>query len=88
MDKLNQHNIFASIAKQGTVTKITDEKFNDQHPGSINTGYTQTGFYLREPTVGERFNLGTLSTSMVTELLEDGKFRTLNSVYQLVEEVK
>jgi hypothetical protein len=73
------------------VTKITDNVFNNDHPNGVNEGFSVEGFYINEPTVGERFvvvNKGLhtlLSTSPVTEVLDNGLFKTENSTYKIEE---
>ena len=50
------------------------------------------GYYTKEPTTGERFNLtaisyrdkphlGGISTSVVTKIIDENTFETLNSIY-------
>lgn len=52
------------------------------------------GFYTKEPTIGERFELYAInsenrgiSTSRVTKIIDSTTFETLNSIYQ-IEEIK
>lgn len=47
------------------------------------------GFFTKEPTVGERFNLSYISfreqgisTSPVTKIIDGNTFETLNSIYR------
>ena len=47
------------------------------------------GYFIKEPIVGERFNLGYInnnyqgiSTSIVTKIIDENTFETLNSVYK------
>lgn len=94
MDKINEMKLGLILemgddtGTLGTVIKLKDEKFDGSHPNNINEGYSKKGYFKERPTVGQRFNIGNFSSSQVIELLEDGKFRTLNSIYQLVEESK
>jgi len=52
------------------------------------------GYFTKEPTIGERFNLlpitsfgkshlGGISTSSVTKIIDENTFETLNSVYRI-----
>jgi len=51
------------------------------------------GYFTKEPTIGERFNLlpihpakhhlGGISTSIVTKIIDENTFETLNSVYKI-----
>lgn len=52
------------------------------------------GYFTKEPTIGERFNLypiksfgkphlGGISTSIVTKIINKNTFETLNSVYRI-----
>lgn len=73
------------------LTKLSDDKFNGNHPNFILEGMYWIGHITSKPKKGERFHLGNekdhprnhLWTSTVTELLEDGKFKTNNSTYKL-----
>lgn len=73
------------------LTKLSDNKFEGKHPNHILQGMSWEGHINAKPIVGYRFHLGNhldhprnhLYTSVVTEILKDGKFKTLNSTYQL-----
>lgn len=71
------------------ITKISDDKFNGNHPNYIDEGYTQFGFLVESPIVGERFKVrGTtltsgLLTSIVTEIIDENTFKTENSTYRI-----
>lgn len=73
----------------GTLTKISDDKFNGNHPNGINQGLVLKGNFTKKPTKGERFyfnseKISYFSTSTVTEELnENGIFKTLYSTYKL-----
>lgn len=52
------------------------------------------GVFVKEPIIGERFNLypitsfgkphlGGISTSLVTKIIDENTFETLNSVYRI-----
>lgn len=70
--------------------KVSDEVFNGRHPHYIYEGYTQYGTLENEVTVGERCYVVNpcryndyLSTSKVTEIIDDNTFRTENSIYKI-----
>lgn len=71
--------------KKFRLTKVSDDKFNGFHPNGIDEGYTKEGYMPLKPTVGERFYLGALRTSTVTEVIDATTFKTLNSTYKLEE---
>lgn len=55
---------------------------NPKHPNNIQEGYKRSGDFVRKPILGERFWVGrNWSTSVVTEIIDDHTFRTLNSIY-------
>jgi hypothetical protein len=67
--------------------KILIEKLeelpNPQHPNNIEVGYSKIGEFISEPKVGDRFYVGLYwSTSIVTEIIDDKTFKTLNSIYK------
>jgi hypothetical protein len=61
------------------------------HPNNIEEGYVETGYIIKEPTVGQSFLIGNspkwFATSIVTKILDDNTFETMNSVYKW-EEIK
>ena len=65
--------------------KINDSE-NPRHGGHIEVGFdkvfTVDSSYFRVPAVGERFNIGDLSTSGVQEIIDDKTFKTYNSIYE------
>lgn len=71
--------------------KLSDDKFNGDHPNGYNEGFSTTGFFTKKPTVGERFGISTMRdwflTSLVSEILIENsneiKFKTINSTYLL-----
>jgi len=70
------------------VTKILDDKFNDNHPNKINTGYEKTGDMINsELRVGECVMILTLgtwfSTSPIEEIIDNSTFKTANSTYKI-----
>ena len=67
------------------LTKITDVVFNNNHPNNINEGYVKTGeLWNGLPKIGMGFFIGTLITStVISELDENGIFKTKNSIYKL-----
>ena len=70
-----------------TITKLSDDKFNGQHPNNINSGYTKTINVEELPSieVGVYYYFGSLRTSTVTEIISQTddkiKFKTINSTY-------
>lgn len=71
------------------LTKLTDDKFEGNHPNGINQGYEKIGFIRGVPTKGKAFFVtrgvdNFFHTSTVTEEMnEEGIFKTLNSTYKL-----
>lgn len=69
------------------IVKLTDDVFGGNHPNYINEGYTQIGEVQKDITIGERFNVvginNYLSTSMVTAIIDDETFKTMNSTYKV-----
>ena len=80
------------IFRNAILTKLSDDKFNGDHPNGINKGYSRLGYAWEDPTIGESFTIGTLWTSRVTEILTEKNtdntheviFTTENSTYQLL----
>ena len=70
------------------ITKLSDDKFNGNHPNGINKDYTHEGQVWIKPHVGNMCIIGNLRTTRVTEILEDSDiktvFKTLNSTYELI----
>ena len=68
------------------ITKMSDEKFDGQHPNNINEGYTVDGSILKNPVINEPFCViregGMFVTSKVTEIIDSETFKTLNSTYK------
>ena len=79
--------------KKYKLIKLSDDMFDGNHPNFVYAGRYEEGHINSHPKVGERFHFGTgldhprnhLLTSTVTEILENGKFKTINSTYQLLE---
>jgi hypothetical protein len=70
------------------LTKVSDNRYNGQHPNGIDKGHTITGYPIEnKPIIGHRFivrNLGRfLSTSLITEIIDKNTFKTENSTYKL-----
>lgn len=63
------------------ITKLKEVE-NPRHPNNIPEGFEKEGPMIVPPEVGERFYVGSLSTSPVQEILSGSTFRTLNSVYE------
>lgn len=71
------------------ITKISDLKFNGNHPNGINKGYTKVSNAENLPVIGERFIMtgnrveDFLATSIVESIdLEEKTFMTTNSKYK------
>lgn len=58
---------------------------NAVHPHNIAEGYVTVRSvnddYFKEPIIGERFDIGSFSTSPVQEIINENTFKTLNSIY-------
>ena len=71
--------------------KISDDKFDGDHPNSINVGHTVYGKVLDDLKIGNNFMLvdvkgdsyGYFKTSFVLEIVDDNNFKTLNSTYKI-----
>lgn len=60
-----------------------EELHDAKHKNNIFVGYKKDGFFINEPVVGQRFYVSHYySTSVVTEILNENTFKTLNSVYK------
>ena len=66
---------------------LTKEKslLEEAHPNGIEEGSDHKGYAKRIPTVGESFYIKDhdrwFCTSVVTEIIDDNTFKTLNSIY-------
>lgn len=67
------------------ITKIKDSRFDGKHPNGINVGYVKEGEELYPLEIDESYYVGSLITSRVTKINEDGTFETLNSIYKREE---
>jgi|ERR1035437_7571057 hypothetical protein len=62
------------------------------HPHNIHEGFETiretNELWFKEPTVGERFKIGSFWTSEVKEVIDSKSFRTHNSIYEweIIEE--
>ena len=77
-------------AKKGdrvVLTKISDDKFNGNHPNGIIEGYTRVGKLINDVVIGDQIlvvnNTHYLRTSEVTEIIDDITFKTENSTYKI-----
>ena len=82
IEKRNIEDILSGF-KSVKITKIADEKFNGNHPNDINEGYSTTGLLLSDIEVGKPALIGSLRTSLVTGIIDDNQFRTMNSKYKI-----
>ena len=78
------------LTKVGLTGRIPD----GLHPNGIFLGYIEEGYMVEPPKVGEMFllyphnkvtfgNTPYFHTSLVTEVISDTEFRTLNSLYKI-----
>lgn len=78
------------LTKVGLTGRIPD----GLHPNGIEVGYIEEGYMVEPPKVGEMFllyphnkvafgNTPYFHTSLVTEVISDTEFRTLNSLYKI-----
>ena len=78
------------LTKVGLTGRIPD----GLHPNGIEVGYIEEGYMVEPPKVGEMFllyphnkvtfgNTPHFHTSLVTEVISDPEFRTLNSLYKI-----
>lgn len=78
------------LTKVGLTGRIPD----GLHPNGIEVGYIEEGYMVEPPKVGEMFflypynrisitNTPNFHTSLVTEIISDTEFRTLNSLYKI-----
>ena len=77
-------------AKKGdrvVLTKISDDKFDGNHPNGIIEGYTRVGKLINDVIIGDQIlvvnNTHYLCTSEVTEIIDDITFKTENSTYKI-----
>ena len=77
-------------AKKGdrvVLTKISDDKFDGNHPNRIIEGYTRVGKLINDVIIGDQVlvvnNTHYLRTSEVTEIIDDITFKTENSTYKI-----
>lgn len=82
--------------KQVKLVKLSDDKFNGQHPNGIIEGSLRKGYIQKEPIEGNNMFIyqkilngfiASFYTSVVTEIVKKTKssvvFKTLNSTYKL-----
>ena len=77
-------------AKKGdrvVLTKISDDKFDGNHPNGIIEGYTRVGKLINDVIIGDQIlvvnSTRYLRTSEVTEIIDDITFKTENSTYKI-----
>ncbi len=74
-----------------TLTKLSDDRFEGKHPNFIFEGHVEIGYMIVEPKVGDRFTLfydkktPSFRTSIVTSILDNCTFQTLNSTYKYIQ---
>lgn len=98
MSKLDQVKIPLTISDLDAIENILSEmtkikifKVSESedplHPNNIPTGYVKTGFFVKNPIVGECFFVsnglkGYFRTSIVQEIINENTFKTHNSIYK------
>lgn len=99
MSKLNQKKIHLALVREETYNKskkIKLEKiesfFNGPHPNDIEVGVVEIGYMRSLPKVGDSFicHYDKISdygfrTSTITEIIDEHTFKTLNSIYKIIE---
>ena len=77
----------AKKGDQVVLIKISDDKFNGNHPNGIIEGYTRVGKLINDVIIGDQVlvvnNTRYLRTSEVTEIIDDITFKTENSTYKI-----
>ena len=70
--------------------KIEDTRFNGNHPNGIDVGYDRFGILSTDIEVGKKVHVENasryLTTSFVTEIIDDNTFRTENSIYFITKD--
>lgn len=84
----NKIQINLPIFKYAGLEKIADNKFNGNHPNKINTGRKSYGLIIQYPIIGQSCYVGDLITSVVTEILDNNTFKTINSTYKIIYDNK
>lgn len=75
---------------KSTIIKVKLTKIKELedalHPNNIEVGYETirdvNSKYFEKPKIGERFFVGTFSTSGVQEIIDENTFRTYSSIYK------
>lgn len=70
--------------KNSTIVRIEklSELKNAINPNNIKEGYITEGSFIKPPQIGERFWVGSFSTSPVQEIMDKNTFKTRNSIYR------
>jgi hypothetical protein len=64
------------------LTKLKEVE-NPRHPYNIPVGEVHEGQFIEKPEIGSPFWCGhDWRTSLVTEIIDDSTFKTLNSIYK------
>lgn len=61
---------------------------NADYPNSIIDGFVAEDELIRSPQIGSQFIFGTLLTSVVTEIIDEHTFKTMNSIYRIVPDTE
>lgn len=67
---------------RGYIQKL-EEKENAVHKNNIEINRKAYGYFNSLPKLGDRFSVGSFSTSIVTEIINYDEFLTLNSKYKI-----
>lgn len=69
------------------LTKVSDDRYNGNHPNGINEGYECVGTPIGPLEVGTRFGVTGpkrfLVTSEVIKIIDENTFKTRNSTYKI-----
>ena len=71
--------------------KLSDDRFEGKHPNDVFEGHVEIGYMIKEPKVGDRFGLfidkktPVFITSIVTSILDNCTFQTINSTYKYTQ---
>ena len=73
--------------KKVRLVKLTDDKYNGEHPNGIYEGQERVNYAQNELEVGGKFyiddGINWFMTSRVTEIVDEKTFKTENSTYSI-----
>ena len=81
------------IGDKVKVVKMSDDKFNGNHPNGIESGHVVYGEIVRPVEVGSFLYLlkvtgsshGFFHTSEITKIIDENHFKTRNSTYKITK---